>query len=491
MPINQLTDDGFGFLAGSSGATPSFAPSDIAGLKLWLDADAANVNTEAAAFFPSTARQDLSSTSTEFDFNGSSFSVCGWVNRPAGGTLAYHFTKSTGTTNQRAINISTNASGFVRMFISNNGTGFTSTVTSTTALVNLNTWYFISCVFDFDNSTSKITVNGGTDFEDTASETNVFSSNAPVFFNAINEGAGFKSQKLDLFCVYSKALSIGEINAIYNSGNATAYADLSAAQKTGLVSWWSLSETNGTRYDQHGTNNLTDFGNVTWAAGVLDEPVVNNSPVSLWIDKSTATNNATQATAIAQPTWNISGGSNGTSFIDFDGSTDYLSSVNFSPDVLSAGNQTFTFLSVFKLNSLPAANQIILSLSQTGNAYNRFELRLSSTGELRILIRESLADGGNFVQTDVSTADTNWHYVLWTFDNDTLNCWLDGVKVITNTSQGLDEILPQSFTLGALDAGSISFNADCSISECISYNNVVTAGQISDLDSYINGIYSL
>jgi hypothetical protein len=227
------------------------------------------------------------------------------------------------------------------------------------------------------------------------------------------------------------------------------------------------------------------------AANVNAGSPTNLDSVSTWIDKSTATNNSTQATALNQPTWNISGGSNNTSFIDFDGSSDYLSNVNFSPDVLSAGNQTFTFLSVFKLNSLPAANQIILSLSETGNAYNRFELRQSSTGELRILIRESLADGGNFVQTDVSTADTNWHYVLWTFDNDTLNCWLDGVKVITNTSQGLNEILPQSFTLGALDAGSISFNTECSISECISYNNVVTAGQISDLDSYINGIYSL
>jgi len=228
------------------------------------------------------------------------------------------------------------------------------------------------------------------------------------------------------------------------------------------------------------------------AANVNAGSPTNLDSVSTWIDKSTATNNSTQATALNQPTWNISGGSNNTSFIDFDGSSDYLSNVNFSPDVLSAGNQTFTFLSVFKLNSLTAANQMIVALSSTGTNYNRFEFRESTTGELRFIIRESFADGGDYTRPEVSAAaDTDWHYILWTFDNDIFNCWLDGVKVINNEPQGLDEILPQSFTLGALDAGSILFFADCSISECISYNNVVTAEQISNLDSYINTKYSL
>ena len=228
------------------------------------------------------------------------------------------------------------------------------------------------------------------------------------------------------------------------------------------------------------------------AANVNTGSPTNLDSVSTWVDKSTAANNATQSTATNQPRWNISGGSNGTSFIDFDGSSDYLSSVDFSPDVLSAGNQTFTFLSVFKLNSLTGANQMIVGLSSTGDNYNRFEFRESTTGELRFIIRESLADGGDYTRPEVSaSADTGWHYILWTFDNDIFNCWLDGVKVINNASQGLDEILPQSFTLGALAASSVLFNADCSISECISYNNVVTAGQISNLDSYINTKYAL
>lgn len=478
----------FGNSASSGGA---FAPSDITGLKLWLDADAANVNTEAAADFNGT-NQYLSSTSTAFNKGNESFSFGGWVYIDALVNNVGLFGKYNTTGNQRSYQITMrdNSPYNFRILITPNGSGTGLSFVDDTLEITTSTWYFVVGCYDSDNDEIKLSVNGN-NYASATHSTGADSSVTEPFTLGKQSTLYFNGRE-DLSFFYDKALSQSEVTALYNSGNATAYSSLSAAQKTDLVSWWSLSETSGTRYDQVITsaNNLTDNGSVGWAAGILDEPVVNNSPVSLWIDKSTATNNATQATALNQPTWNISGGSNNTSFIDFDGSADYLSSVDFSPDVLSAGNQTFTFLSVFKLNSLSAANQIIVSLSTTGNAYNRFELRQSSTGELRILIRESLADGGDFVQTDVSTADTDWHYVLWTFDNDTLNCWLDGVKVITNASQGLDEILPQSFTLGALDAGSISFFADCSISECISYNNVVTAEQISNLDSYINTKYA-
>src|SRR5690606_5066683 len=38
---------------------------------------------------------------------------------------------------------------------------------------------------------------------------------------------------------------------------------------TGLVSWWTLGETSGTRYDSHGTNHLTDNNTVGSALGKL------------------------------------------------------------------------------------------------------------------------------------------------------------------------------------------------------------------------------
>lgn len=34
-----------------------------------------------------------------------------------------------------------------------------------------------------------------------------------------------------------------------------------------LISWWSLDEASGTRYDSHGTNHLTDNNTVSSEAG--------------------------------------------------------------------------------------------------------------------------------------------------------------------------------------------------------------------------------
>lgn len=38
---------------------------------------------------------------------------------------------------------------------------------------------------------------------------------------------------------------------------------------TGLISWWSLDETSGVRYDSHGSNHLSDNNTVDYAAGVV------------------------------------------------------------------------------------------------------------------------------------------------------------------------------------------------------------------------------
>lgn len=54
-------------------------------------------------------------------------------------------------------------------------------------------------------------------------------------------------------------------STIYNSGTGKRYRDLTDAEKTtiGLVSWWGLDEASGTRFDLHGSVNLTVVGGVT------------------------------------------------------------------------------------------------------------------------------------------------------------------------------------------------------------------------------------
>jgi len=60
-------------------------------------------------------------------------------------------------------------------------------------------------------------------------------------------------------------LTSDEMTSLYNTGRGKAYADLTADEKVGLVSYWNLDETSGTRYDSHGSNTLTDNNTVTSA----------------------------------------------------------------------------------------------------------------------------------------------------------------------------------------------------------------------------------
>lgn len=68
------------------------------------------------------------------------------------------------------------------------------------------------------------------------------------------------------------AAALSTINTtIYNAGTGLRYEGLTAQQKIdiGLVSWWGLDETSGTRFDLHGTNDMTVEGNVTAATALV------------------------------------------------------------------------------------------------------------------------------------------------------------------------------------------------------------------------------
>ncbi len=71
---------------------------------------------------------------------------------------------------------------------------------------------------------------------------------------------------------WSRVLSAAEITSIYNTGSGKAYADLTAGEKTGLVSFWNLDEVSGTRADSHGSNTLTDNNTVTAVQNAVPPP---------------------------------------------------------------------------------------------------------------------------------------------------------------------------------------------------------------------------
>lgn len=72
----------------------------------------------------------------------------------------------------------------------------------------------------------------------------------------------------------SRTLTATEITYLYNSGLGRSYLEILAYQPsllTNMVSYWPLNESSGTRFDYHGSNNLTAINNPLSTSGVVEE----------------------------------------------------------------------------------------------------------------------------------------------------------------------------------------------------------------------------
>ena len=471
----------FGNSASSGGA---FAPSDITGLKLWLDADAANVNTEAAADFDGT-NQYLSSASTELKKGNTSFSFGEWVNasnvvsRGLIGNL-----QGSGSNRGYGIRLE---SGVPKIYISTSdfSVGNYAVAVSSTTL-SINTWYFIAGVYDADTDLLKIKVNGGA-FNTTSWANGSNLSAGDFHLGALDSSTWLLDGKLDLAFFYDKALTEAELNALYNSGNATAYSSLSAAQKTDLVSWWSLSETSGTRYDQHGTNNLTDNNSVGWAAGILDEPVVNDSPVSRWLNKGTGTLNGTQSTAIAQPIYKSSGfGTNSKPYLDFDGTNDFFT---LEKEYSKLPNHTiFVVCEIDSTADRLGISGDINSGGQTPSVGSLFEFNSSN-------LRAFYGDGSSLTNTQSSeTFATGTNYIVSTnFSSGTVGEILrsngsDLTETITGTADTISGT-KSNFSIGRWgDLDALYFNGK--IAEYLLFSVSLSVTDTERIETYLNTKYA-
>ena len=481
----------FGNSASSGGA---FAPSDISGLKLWLDADAANVNTEAAADFSGT-NQYLSSTSTAFNKGNESFSFGGWVYIDVLTNNVGLFGKYNLTGNQRSYQITMrdNSPYNFRILITPNGSGTGLSFVDDTLEITTSTWYFVVGCYDSDNEEIKLSVNGN-NYTSATHSTGADSSVTEPFTLGKQSTLYFNGRE-DLTFFYDKALSQSEVSALYNSGNATAYSSLSAAQKTDLVSWWSLSETRGTRYDQVITsaNNLTDNGSVGWAAGILDEPVVNDSPVTTWINKGEGTRNATQPTAINQPIWKSSGfGTNSKPYLTFDGTNSFL---RLSTDYSKLPNHTVFVVYQIDATINSSTRQCVIG-DLGGGA--------SATGSIAVVLRDGFFET-NFGDSDTALRSTQRQNTIDTVSGTTYITTLEytsGNSLQTvlrnNSTLSLPTVLGTATSIGGqayeMRVGQWGtdgyYPLDGKVSEILIYNTVLTTSEVESVNDYLNTKYA-
>lgn len=455
------------FLKGNS--IPNFNPADIIGLKLWLDSDGTNLKTKTAADFNGTT-QYLSSTSTSLKKGNTSFSYGLWFKANvlvSGRGLIGNFQAGASSTD-RGYGIRIENSGELTAQI-NDGTSGQFVYSGVSP--NVDDWIFVVSVYDAVADLLKISVNGDS-FVETA-WANGSNINAGDFnLGALNSSTWLLDGQLDLPFFYDKALSLSEVQALYNGGNATYYAALKCTQKVSLVSWWSLSERSGTRYDQHKNNHLTDNNNVGFDLGYINQQVVNNSFLNLWNDKSSTSNNATQSIAINQPNWLVSSPS-----VNFDFTTNnqFLNINSVKTDL--ATTTTGTWSGWFKFSdATPASVMGIINFGDTDE--NSFIYGgLLTDGKFRFKQRIGGVDNWS-LETDAAIAnDDSWVHIAVIQDGVSPVIKIDNVEVAQTFSINNDKTTWFNNDSG-LDNGNIGI---------LNYNNtniIPLKGEIQQLEIY-------
>lgn len=118
-------------------------------------------------------------------------------------------------------------------------------------------WSYIA--FGYDAALQKTFISyNGCPKSLSASTVASITRNAPFYFGDSSVQAGTQVAN---WGIWSTVLSDAEILAMFVN-NGKRYADLSAGQKTNLISYWNLDEVSGVRSDSHGTNHLSDVNSV-------------------------------------------------------------------------------------------------------------------------------------------------------------------------------------------------------------------------------------
>ena len=152
---------------------------------------------------------------------------------------------------------------------SDGSSAYTSTVSWTPTA---STWYMITYTYDMSAGEVKFYVNGSQQGSTQTGHDTTVNNSTETFRVGNNSGSGYLDGLMDELGVWDKILTSTEVSDLYNSGNGLPYSDgadvlNNLTLSTGLVSYWDMEEASGTRYDLHGSNNLTDNNTVTQATG--------------------------------------------------------------------------------------------------------------------------------------------------------------------------------------------------------------------------------
>jgi autotransporter-associated beta strand protein len=134
----------------------------------------------------------------------------------------------------------------------------------------LHTWTFVIGWYDTSAGQVYVSVNNGP--PNSAPVTPPLNAtNTPFSIGADVAPAGSSGSYLDgrvaSIGLWKRVLSPAERTYLYNSGVPLLHAQLPGPMRTGLLSWWDLTETSGDRADAEGPNTVTDNNGVSSVLG--------------------------------------------------------------------------------------------------------------------------------------------------------------------------------------------------------------------------------
>jgi hypothetical protein len=352
--------------------------------------DSTTLNAKMAADFVAANNESLSSSAAAFDKGNESFSYGGWVKTDSAGSGAVLGAKY-GNAGNRSYLLNNNASGSFRAWITSDGSTL---VTATSTGHTETNWNFVVFVYDADADLIKISVNAET-FITTSHTTGAYASATEDFKLGSRLGA-FYDMSIDNAFFYDKALSQAQVNTLYNSGNGTAYED---ADKTSLVSWWSLNEISGNRVDEVGANNLTDNNTVGITLGKVQDNVEDQEAVWRLVDQSSNAYNIDQGTVASQALYDDT-----LKALVLDGADDFLDITQVLTGDL-ASTTVGTWAAWFRLSDITSSG-VLISFGDT-NALEYIRIYNTTSGQIA---------GNMFV---AGTQQWAWGVTAAAFVNDT------------------------------------------------------------------------
>lgn len=448
-------------------------PSDVAGLKLWLDAQTQVYKSGKAAQFTRANSEYLSiASNADVQTGDIDFTIALWVNFDSIGAFDQTF-------------IGKDASGAREFYIQHrNGTGFRGAVfrggadqiVAAGVTPGAGTWYLVLFWHDATANSVNIQVNNGSVATtgiagalDAASGTELrIGARA---FSGFQDYIGGRVQNAGF---WKRVLTSTERSSLYNSGNGKAYGDLTTAEKVSLVSWWALDEASGSRADSHGSNTLTDNNTVTQGSGKVYSLDVagNGDTVGLWKDQS---GQGSHAYANIAPTYSTAVAAiNSKNALDF--SAHAMSSAE------SRARKPMTMAAVIRPDAVSGSSRYVMGAT----ASSGYQMLIGSGAQWQV----SGGSGGPGLGASGTTLSAASPYILvFTYDGSGNYVYRTNGAV---SASGTNNQTPGASTM-ILGASTIAAANpfDGLLAEVLSYDSVLSASDMSGIESYLATKYGI